>query len=167
MMDPASDVLIMNNPFTRSIANSPGDFSTEKMLSLNQYNSVEQGAYEDYYNCWGSAISGSLGKEITRGVGINTSSQFDAKLLVYYKAIEESEIKFGTTVIRFADDNNIAQHGAVYYGTSKNGTIYIYTKNGWKAKPEIMPLSVLLEKIPEYGTIKGLRHGHSGYYAPR
>ena len=62
--------------------------------------------------------------------------------------------------------NNEAQHGAVYYGKSKNGTVYVYTKNGWHAKPEVMPLSTLQEKIPNYGSIQGYRVGHSGYYNP-
>ena len=100
------------------------------------------------------------------GVGIGESSFFDYLLMINYLPTHEIEAVFGKTVIRFADLKNKAQHGAEKKKKSKNGTVYVYTKNGWHAKPEVMPLSTLQEKIPNYGSIQGYRVGHSGYYNP-
>lgn len=58
----------------------------------------------------------------------------------------------------------MVQHGDVFYGKSRDGTIYVYTKNGWEAKPEVMKLEDLQSKIPIYGKVKGIRAGQSGYY---
>lgn len=52
-------------------------------------------------------------------------------------------------------------------GQSKDGTIYVYTKNGWLIKPEIWKLSELQSKIPSYGTVQGINIGESGYYEPK
>lgn len=76
-------------------------------------------------------------------------------------------MQFGQTVIRFADvnkQNGEAQHGAVFYGKSQDGTTYVYTKNGWSIKPEVMKLLTLLSKIPDYGKVQGINPGESGYY---
>ncbi len=62
--------------------------------------------------------------------------------------------------------SNPSLSGAVYYGQSQDGTIYVYTKNGWHAKPEVMRLLDLQSKIPQYGTIQGVNSGNSGYYSP-
>ena len=59
------------------------------------------------------------------------------------------------------------KHGAVFYGESKNGTTYVYTKNGWGMKPEVMKLSDLQSKLPSYGTVQGINTGESGYYDPK
>ncbi len=69
--------------------------------------------------------------------------------------------------MRFADGGNDAQHGAVFYGKSSDGTPYVYTKNGWKFKPEVMKLSTLQTKIPSYGTVQGIKSSDSGYYQPK
>ena len=75
-----------------------------------------------------------------------------------------SDAKFGKTVLRFADSKNDAQHGAVYYGTSNDGTVYVYTKNGWELKPTVMKLSDLMTGFSEYGSVQGIKIGESGYY---
>jgi hypothetical protein len=91
---------------------------------------------------------------------------FDSELTSNYSPTTLSNAEFGQTVLRFADGNNNVQHGAVYYGQSQDGTIYVYTKNGWHAKPEVMRLLDLQSKIPQYGTIQGVNSGNSGYYSP-
>ena len=54
-------------------------------------------------------------------------------------------------------------HAAVYYGKSNDGTIYVFTKNGYNSrKPMVVPLKSLLG--PEgYGKVTGIG-GESGYY---
>ena len=69
--------------------------------------------------------------------------------------------------MRFADGSNTVKHGAVFYGKSKNGTVCIYTKNGWAIKPEVMKLSDLQIKLLSYGNVKGIKSTDIGYYAPK
>jgi hypothetical protein len=116
----------------------------------------------DKYNCWGSAITGSQGKEIKAGVGIGQGATFDNSLSTSYKDANSS-YKFGETIVRFANDGGVT-HGAVYYGTSKNGDIYVYTKNGWLAYPKFMKLDDLMKSIPSYGSPTGIRSTESGFY---
>ena len=84
-----------------------------------------------------------------------------------YAPTTEANAQFGKTVLRFADVGNKTQHGAVFYGKSQDGTTYVYTKNGWYLKPEVMKLSDLQTKIPSYGTVQGINPSNSGYYQPK
>jgi RHS repeat-associated protein len=162
------DKVTLDNVYTRNLTNH-GDLSA--------------GDPQLNYNCWGSAIAGVEGIKIQNGVGIDTPKEFDSKLQSNFSSVDNSQAHFGETIIRFAEEkpyqgamyngyekqglvsrnpNNIggASHGAVYYGTSQNGTIYVYTKNGWYAAPKIMPLQ---EVIKIYGNVSGLNNDH-GYY---
>lgn len=66
----------------------------------------------------------------------------------------------------FADDPEYrggTSHGCVYYGASKDGTIYVYTKNG-DEYPKIMKLNDLqIQYKSEYGDVIGIGGG-SGFY---
>ncbi|MFT7086295.1 MAG: RHS repeat-associated protein [Vicingaceae bacterium] len=66
--------------------------------------------------------------------------------------------KFCQTIIRFTDGNNTT-HAATYLGTSKNGTVYTWTKNGPIVKPKIMTVKQL-KKI--YGEVDGFAYGKDG-----
>ncbi len=165
------DKVELDNVFTESIDNSTGGFSTDVMMGLTPPPSgsgagVTRGTTEDNYNCWGSACAGSQGKKIDNTVGIALPTTFDTNLTTDYTPATSANASFGKTVLRFADGGNNTQHGAVFYGKSKNGTTYVYSKNGWHAKPEVMKLSDLQTKIPSYGTVQGLTTGTSGYYDP-
>lgn len=155
--------LTLNNVYTTSIKNSKSDLTLDAAIAGT---STTGPTKEDNYNCWGSAISGSQGQAIEVGVGIPTGQEFDKDLSSGYSSTNESSAKFGKTVLRFADGNNDAQHGAVFYGKSQDGTTYVYTKNGWQLKPEVMKLSTLQSKIPSYGTVQGIKSTDSGYYKP-
>ena len=100
-------------------------------------------------------------------VGIPRGQGFDKDLKKDYTATTSSDAKSGKTVLRFADSKNDAQHGAVFYGKSHDGTTYVYTKNGWLLKPEVMKLSNLQSKIPSYGSVQGIKPNDSGYYNPK
>ncbi len=155
------DKFKVDNVYTRSIANSTSDLTRETDLA---HTSKTGATPEDHYNCWGAAVAGSQGKEINNAVGIPTGGEFDCQVYSSYSATNLENAKFGKTLIRFADGNNNAQHAAIYYGTSNDGTVYVYTKNGWDYKPAIMKLNDLLQKFPNYGTIQGINSGDSGYY---
>jgi hypothetical protein len=48
-----------------------------------------------------------------------------------------------------------------------NGTQYneyLFTKNGWQLQPEILTIDYMKNAIPEYGRIRGINSGESGYY---
>jgi RHS repeat-associated protein len=151
--------------------------------NLESHGDLPAGNSELNYNCWGSAIAGVEGTTIQNGVGIDTPSEFDSKLQSNFSSVDNSQSQFGKTIIRFAEDNPYqgtvyngyaqqglvsrnpndiggASHGAVYYGTSQNGTVYVYTKNGWYDAPKIMTLQQV-QSI--YGNVSGLNNG-SGYY---
>ena len=173
---PKGSVLKLDNAFTRDLAKH-GDIPTQDYRDENS---------PLYYNCWGSAITGTQNRIITagkNGCGIDFPVEFDNDLLTDYENVDFSKSILGKTIIRFEDThpyensnfNNIceigyvsrtpgevgsASHGAVYYGTSRNGTVYVYSKNGWGAPPVICPLK---ELVKIYGSVKGIG-GQSGYY---
>ncbi|ELR68626.1 hypothetical protein C900_00204 [Fulvivirga imtechensis AK7] len=158
------DKVELDNLFTRSIENSTSDLTLDKAINGTSKTGATS---EDNYNCWGAACAGSQGKEIKVGVGIPDPDTFDNNLKKDYTPTTENKSQFGKTVLRFADSDNQTQHGAVYYGKSQDGTTYVYTKNGWYLKPEVMKLSDLQNKIPSYGTVKGISPDQSGYYNPK
>lgn len=162
------DKVELNNVYTESIKNSTSNFDTDAFLDYKATGIVTGTGptSEDNYNCWGSAIEGSQGNKIEVGVGIPAGSTFNANLSTDYIPTGASNAKFGKTVLRFANSSGV-QHGAVFYGRSKNGAIYVYTKNGWAIKPEVMKLSDLKSKIPSYGNVQGINTGDSGYYEPK
>jgi hypothetical protein len=141
------DKVTLNNVYTRSIANATDSPTTDQLLAGNGWMVTD-------YNCWGSAIEGSKGNEIKKGVGIPTPDRFDSILKSDYSVTSGSSALFGKSVLKFANTNG-TQHAAVFYGRSNDGTVYVYTKNGWHAKPEVMKLSDLQAKIPSYGSVTG------------
>jgi hypothetical protein len=155
--------------------------------SLEKHASLPDGDPMIYYNCWGAAKAGVEGIDIKVGVGIPMPKTFDDMLTTDYTQVNSSEAKFGKTILRFTsatpyvgtgydylastgdlsrDPNAIggSLHGAIFYGKSMDGTIYIYTKNGWNEAPRIMKLSDLENNTYyEYGNVRGLGGG-TGYY---
>ena len=99
------------------------------------------------------------------GVGINQGATFDGILLSDYSSVTGTKSKFGETVMRFAK-GGVVKHAAVYYGQSNDGTVYVYSKNGWGAKPEVMKLSTMKLVYPGV-SLKGIKSQDSGLYNPR
>jgi RHS repeat-associated protein len=158
----AGDKVTPDNEYTKSIEKSTSDYTLDNAIAGT---STTGPTPEDNYNCWGSAIAGSQGNKIEVGVGIPDPKTFDATLSSDY--VDTSKPEFGKTVLRFADTGNNVQHGAVFYGKSSDGTTYVYTKNGWYLKPEVMKLSDLHSKIPSYGTVQSISTSGTGYYQPK
>ncbi len=155
------DKVNLDNVYTRSIERSTSVYTLDAALAGMSRSAARP---EDDYNCWGAALTGTAGAEIVFGTGMGVGSRFDASLTSGYTPSDLSSAEFGKTAIRFADGANVVQHGAVYYGSDKSGTPYVYTKNGWELKPEVMKLTDLITKIPSYGTVNGILPGQSGYY---
>lgn len=62
------------------------------------------------------------------------------------------------------EDIGGAAHGCIYYGKTQDGTIYVYTKNGFNNAPAIMKLDQVYNRNnKEYGEIMGIGEG-SGFY---
>jgi RHS repeat-associated protein len=162
------DKVTLDNVFTRNLA-SDGN--------------LQNGDPQLKYNCWGSALFAADNQEINTckdRVGLPTA--FDNTLMSDFVSVSPSEAQFGKTVIRFAESNPYADpkhnalvqsgsasrnpnavggtsHGVVYYGTSNDGIVYVYSKNGWDNAPRIMKL----QDVKGYGTVTGLGTG-TGYY---
>jgi hypothetical protein len=69
-----------------------------------------------------------------------SEAEFQHNLNNYYEKVEHPT--FGKTIIGIGTpawglSENYYSHAAVYIGTSKNGTQYIWTKNGFGNKPFI------------------------------
>ena len=134
------------------------------------------------YNCWGSARAGVCGINIQSGVEIPYATLFDYILSNEFENIDAQQAKFGKTIIRFESESlyldkrfdkdekshhlsrqpgtiGSTSHAAVYYGTSNDGTVFVYTKNGYSSKPKVVPLKTL----EGYGKVRGIG-GTSGYY---
>ncbi len=128
------------------------------------------------YNCWGSAINGTDGKELKKGSGIDIPKTFDELLISDFTNVSGSDMKFGESVIRFTSNTPYsnakydaaektgvlsrdpaavggALHGVAYYGSNRKGEIYVYTKDGWTRKPYVTKLSNVLKS---YGSPTGL-----------
>jgi hypothetical protein len=164
------DEVKLNNAYTRSISAAATGSSTD-------------------YNCWGAACAGVDGREIARGVGIDYPKEFDTRLATGFDKVDVSDAVFGETLLRFTTDHPYPErrydgfavaglvsrdpdavggslHGAVFYGLSKDGTVYVFTKNGWTDKPKVMKLTDLYLTMPSYGGVRGIGGG-SGYYNKR
>ena len=176
------DKVTLDNVFTQSIKQSDNPYTLEKRdnglgpeafgfgwIFDEHGRCVGRNAYPtDDYNCWGSALAGSQGKTIKKGVGIDTPFEFEFRLWNEYVPTTEEKAQFGKTVLSFVK-NGKTTHGAVYYGKNHAGEIYVYAKNGWFIKPVVMKLSDLKEKYKiSYGTVKScLYKEDSGYYDPK
>lgn len=129
-------------------------------------------SFETNYNCFECASSIAQGNTPNLS-NIEAPFTFSADLKLNYNHASPSEYKFGQTAIRFGEDrtnilgmtSNFSTHAATYLGTSQNGTIYTFSKNGMIAAPGVFKLSTL-ESI--YGKNQGVgpTKNESGFYNP-
>jgi hypothetical protein len=127
-------------------------------------------SFETNYNCFESTMSISKGKTPNFN-SIMAPFNFSSTLKTDYSVSSPSDYKFGSTIIRFGQDqknifgmiSNISTHAATYLGTSSNGTIYTWSKNGMIDKPGIFTLPSL-ESL--YGKNQGVgpTKNESGFY---
>ncbi|MCO6173624.1 hypothetical protein NHF50_01055 [Flavobacterium sp. NRK F10] len=150
----------LNNNYSRALVKSNG----EKGLTTEEITNEGLGLGDSYsrsnkktdsYNCTDGATCGVLGVEITPqnadlyGKGdilsfdsfLNNRNQFDK--------VSQNDAVFGKTIYQFGYD-----HAAVYYGTSKDGTVYVFSKNGEYVKPQITTLK----------SVESLYGNHTGIY---
>ena len=141
----AGETLTMDNVFSQSIKAS---YST---LTIDDpFGNPDRG---DDYSCFTSCARGTAGEDIREPGPSYNEIKFDGLLRNDATPTDENNLISGKTIIRFADSRNRPRHGAVFYGKSSDGTIYVYSKNGPFIKPEI----VKLNSLKPYGKIQGLK----------
>jgi hypothetical protein len=83
------------------------------------------------YNCYSAALDITESGTINEDGWIYSGSEADTKLNSNYSEVEESEAKFGKTVVRYSNDQGkTSGHYAVFFGRDKSGRMYVLTKNG-------------------------------------
>jgi hypothetical protein len=149
------------NAAIKDYVDNPDNYSSFKFGNLTPTN----------YNCWESAISISKGQ--TPDVNnIMSRDAFKAEIQGNYTDVADnpSQYKFGQTVIRIAESHwnilhgsySTTTHGAIYLGTSQNGTQYTWSKNGSYNVPGVFTINQLTD---EYGKVEGYRvEPGGGYY---
>ncbi len=131
------------------------------------------------YNCYASAIYTSQG--LFPLEGDKTTNQKYLKDRDYFLRLQKSDyenvssdpnkITFGKTLIRLAENrglifkSNFTVHGAIFLGKSRDGTEYVWTKNGWNVAPKVMTLSGVLQ-VYKGSFIQGVgpTKNEGGYY---
>ncbi|WP_370457715.1 RHS repeat domain-containing protein, partial [Dysgonomonas sp. ZJ709] len=155
LTDDISGVSSINNAIKHVIDNS------------NKYDAFFTSLANTNYNCWESAISTS--KDIEPDyTNVMSMDDFRNNILKDYSDVTDNPDKysFGHTVIRFAKSfwlspSSETTHGAIYLGTSRDGTIYTWSKNGQYKSPKIFTLSEIIKK---YGKVEGYRKEPGGGY---
>ena len=144
-------------------------------------NPSDYGGYLDKnYNCFASAIFTSQGEFPLEKSYINEdfSSGYDFVQKILSDDFENvseqpQRIKFGRTIIRLGKNvneyyifnYNVSIHACIFLGKSRNGTVYVFTKNGWSESPQISTLQQTLNIYPD-SIIQGAgpKKNEGGYY---
>ena len=146
-----NQVLTLSNVFTQSINASYSTLTVDDPWGSPDGN--------DYYNCFAACARGTAGNQIRDPEGSSVNFiKFDGILSNESTPTDTGNLIFGKTIIRFVDNRNNVVHGAVFYGKSKDGTIYAYSKNGFDYKPTVLKLNSLTNT---YGKIQGLKANRS------
>ncbi|MCH7534336.1 MAG: RHS repeat-associated core domain-containing protein, partial [Bacteroidetes bacterium] len=123
----------------------------------------------DNYNCYGACFALN-NMEKLEGTGkdaqnVIPSNGFDSGLISDYKPTTRGDATVGKTVVRYADATNTARHSATFMGIDRSGNEYLFSKNGWNLQPEILTTGYIKTWMNiEFGTIRGIQGGESGYY---
>ncbi|SFF11479.1 hypothetical protein SAMN05518672_1184 [Chitinophaga sp. CF118] len=124
------------------------------------------------YNCWTCALAVTQG-ETPDFSKITSQSSFISDIKNNYTNVssDPSKFQFGKTAISFGSRRDFGlgdvevSHGAVYLGKSKDGTVYVFTKNGFYYPPQI---STLKATVSEYNPVMGVNgEKGNGYYNPK
>lgn len=113
-------------------------------------------------DCSGTSCRVGLGDNVPL-IGTNI---LDARLETEARNIPESEAQIGD-IIRYARENNVATHFAIFIFRNDDGTPVAFSKSGTTGPYEVRPAASLQSPITDYGTIRGITSGQSGYYRRR
>ncbi|GGH31400.1 hypothetical protein GCM10011418_44160 [Sphingobacterium alkalisoli] len=131
------------NASLQDVKNNPDNYSDVFFAKLTT---------AENYNCFECAVSVSQGVTPDFSSGMSTD-KFDKTTKVMENVTGSSEkYKFGKTVLSFGGEKfslfdfgmvSDTKHGAVYLGTSKNGTEYTWSKNGYFYTPKVISVGDL------------------------
>jgi RHS repeat-associated protein len=82
------------------------------------------------------------------------------------KSVQESELRIGD-IARWADARNNPQHFASFIFRGDDGVPIVFSKSGGGGPFEMATTARITEKYPDYGTIRGINRGDTGFYHPR
>ena len=100
--------------------------------------------FDETYNCHRASINGSQGKNMV-DAGDMDGSERDQVIDDQYESVSPDQAIFGATLVTYGQG-----HTAVFFGRSKDGSTYLFTKNGqWASVPEIVPAKKLTMYGPE------------------
>ena len=161
LVDPNGEEVWIPDPDGNLIAQENDNYETlaillhcsnrkaKKILKSQGYeNGVNKDDVVKLDNRYTRSINASCDQSLT------DEEAFD-KVLENMVSVGTDRLIFGKTVIRFAIDGKCT-HAAVYYGTDKDGNIYIYSKNGRFTRPVVMPLNEFMNRYgATYGEVTG------------
>ena len=127
--------------YYESLVDGGNSITQEEAALIEKYGSD---ASLDNYNCHTAALCAATGKEFHNREAATLEDRNEI-LAKYFKNVDESELKFGSSIITFGN-----QHDATFFGKSKDGDIYTFTKNGPYVAPDVIKLEWLV-KYPSFG----------------
>jgi hypothetical protein len=140
------NVVTLDNNMTRSIENSDGVTYTEKINGSTK----DFDRKNDDYICDQGTMMAVKGEEITsKNAKDNYTGYyafFDSSNAGLKPAESFEGAKFGQAAAVIG-----GEHVVTYYGTSKDGTIYVYSKDGLLYKPEVKPLNTVIQQMNDRG----------------
>ncbi|RAJ83655.1 hypothetical protein CLV59_103626 [Chitinophaga dinghuensis] len=127
--------------------------------------------FESNYNCWTCALSVTQGQTPDFS-NVTSESGFVNDIKNNYTNVSNnpSQFRFGKTAISFGFKQDFGlgdpkiTHGAVYLGTSRDGTVYVWTKDGMYYPPRIATLNATTSKYDPVMGVNGEKD--KGYYNP-
>lgn len=133
------DKVKLNNNVTRAIERSNGG-TVEEIRE----GKAKPDRKNDNYVCDQAAQMANAGEEITPK-NAEKYDQFPNPMAFdstpgYSEVKNLDGIKIGEGIISIA-----GQHTVSYYGTSKDGTVYAFTKDGDEAAPKVLPLNQIIK----------------------
>lgn len=129
-------ILNQGNPYTKAmkdVVQNPSKYTDPRETEHRE---------PENYNCHTAAIYGSEGKSF-HDRGIMEDEERNWEISNNFKEVKPSEAIFGETVITFGD-----VHSVNYFGTSSDGTVYVFSKQGMNVAPEITPILNLVGGQP-------------------
>jgi RHS repeat-associated protein len=108
---------------------------------------------EGNYNCHTSSILGTQGKDFHTGQDgkFESPEEITETIKNDYKEISSDDAVFGKTVMTHG-----WQHSEVFFGRSKSGYTYVFTKNGFYAAPTISEVRKNIDKHSYYGAVRDI-----------
>jgi len=115
---------------TNVFSQATGDAADpNKKAKYTQQNN--EGDADRNYNCHTAAVCGSKGESFQDKSNMDIDDR-NKIIKDGYENATSGEAVFGETIVTFGD-----QHSAVYFGTSQDGTDYVFSKNGTATGPTI------------------------------